>query len=153
MQKFLNAVREGAILYLGINHNIGEHGSLKHELTLYLDTEILFDLLGYNGSVYETLSKDFYKLVQKGRRNGKITLTYFPHVKSEIERFFKSAEIIVEGRGYFNDEKPAMKHIFFLDIFGSFNPLARDTENASIASPAPNIEFFTKKPAFIISLL
>ena len=111
LQKFLNAVREGAILYLGINHNIGEHGSLKHELTLYLDTEILFDLLGYNGSVYETLSKDFYKLVQKGRRNGKITLTYFPHVKSEIERFFKSAEIIVEGRGYFNDEKPAMKHI------------------------------------------
>lgn len=111
IQKFLNAVREGAILYLGINHNISEQGSLKYELTLYLDTEILFDLLGYNGSVYEIFAKDFYSLVQKGKRKGKIMLKYFPHVKSEIERYFKSAERIVDGTSYFDDEKPAMKHI------------------------------------------
>ena len=111
LQKFLNAVREGAILYLGINHNIGEQGSLKHELTLYLDTEILFDLLGYNGSVYETLANDFYNLVKKGRRTGKINLKYFPHVKAEIKRFFRSAERIVDGIGYLDDERPAMKHI------------------------------------------
>lgn len=111
LQSFLNAVREGAILYLGINHNICEQGSLKYELTLYLDTEILFDLLGYNGSVYETLAKDFYNLVKKGKRNGKINLKYFSHVKEEVKRFFKSAERIVDGIGYLDEEKPAMKRI------------------------------------------
>ena len=68
LQKFLNAVREGAILYLGINHNMGEQGSLKHELTLYLDTEILFDLLGYNGSVYETLANDFSSRTEDSKK-------------------------------------------------------------------------------------
>lgn len=111
LQEFINAVREGGILYLGINHNISEYGSLKHDLTLYLDTEILFDLLGYNGSIYETLARDFYLLVQKGKRKGQIYLKYFRYVKLEIERFFKGAERLVEGRGYYYEEKPAMKYI------------------------------------------
>jgi len=111
LQSFLDSVREGGILYLGINRNISEWGGLKHSLTLYLDTEILFDLAGYNGSVYKELAEDFYQLVKNGNRKGKIALRYFAEVKSEIERFFKSAEMIVEGRSLAYVEKPAMKQI------------------------------------------
>lgn len=111
LQAFLNSVREGGILYLGINLNISECGSLAHDLTLYLDTEILFDLVGYNGSVYETLAKDFYQLVQKGRRKGKIALKYFSYVRLEVERFFKSAERLVDEQRYLIEERPAMKYI------------------------------------------
>lgn len=35
--EYLNSVREGAILYTGLNYNIDEIGSLKKDLTLYLD--------------------------------------------------------------------------------------------------------------------
>lgn len=111
LQGFLNDVREGGILYLGINRNVGEWGSLKQPLTLYLDTEILFDLVGYNGSMYLELAQDFYQFVQKGNRKGKISLRYFSDVKSEIDRFFRSAELIVERSEVYLEEKPAMTNI------------------------------------------
>ena len=42
--EYLNSVREGVILYTGLNYNIDEIGSLKRDLTLYLDMEVLIDL-------------------------------------------------------------------------------------------------------------
>lgn len=111
MQELLNAIREGGILYLGINRNISEWGSLKNELTLYLDTEILFSLVGFNGSVCQRLSEDFYQLVQKGNRKSKIHLRYFRDVKLEIKRFFRSAELIVAKEESLLKIKPAMKYI------------------------------------------
>lgn len=35
--EYLNSVREEVILYTGLNYNIDEIGSLKRDLTLYLD--------------------------------------------------------------------------------------------------------------------
>ena len=48
IQEGLNNIREGSILYIGLIHNIGETGSITKPLTLYLGTEILFSLVGYN---------------------------------------------------------------------------------------------------------
>ena len=45
----LNTIREGSILYMGLNCNISEIGSISQALVLYLDMEILFDIYGYNG--------------------------------------------------------------------------------------------------------
>lgn len=50
--EYLNSVREEVILYTGLNYNIDEIGSLKRDLTLYLDMEVLFDIYGYNGKVF-----------------------------------------------------------------------------------------------------
>ena len=36
IQSGLNKIREGSILYVGINHNIGEVGSITNPLTLSL---------------------------------------------------------------------------------------------------------------------
>ena len=111
IQESIEAIRQGVVLYTGLNYNISETGSLRKDLTLYLDTEILFNLSGYNGIVYQSIAEDFITLVRdanKGER--KIKLCYFESVKEEIKRFFGTAEAIVEGKQLPNN-KPAMKSI------------------------------------------
>ena len=111
VQECLKKIREGSILYIGITYNINETGSFKKTLTLYLDTEILFSLAGYNGEIYKTLAEDFFLQVRAANLNGeKIKLTYFPEVEKEIEDYFKTASSIVEGKSQ-TINKPAMASI------------------------------------------
>ena len=56
----LDAIQEGSIWYIGISHNINETGSITKTLTLYLGTEILFSLKGYNGEIHKQLADDFF---------------------------------------------------------------------------------------------
>ena len=110
IQDQLNKIREGSILYIGLSHNINEIGSLSKKLSLYLGTEILFSLAGYNGEIYRQLAEDFFKQVRCANANGKekITLYYFADIKKEIEDFFATAEDIVDGRRSQLLDKPAM---------------------------------------------
>lgn len=111
VQECFKKIREGSILYIGITHNINETGNFKNLLTLYLDTEILFSLAGYNGEIYRTLANDFYYQVRSANLNGeKIKLTYFPEVEQEIEDYFTTARCIVE-RTTQAINKPAMTAI------------------------------------------
>lgn len=110
-QESIESIRQGAVLYIGLNYNISETGSLGKDLTLYLDTEILFDLVGYNGGVYQSIAEDFIDLVRDANEGEhKIKLRYFTEVKNEIENFFDMAKDIVVGRQIPNN-KPAMKSI------------------------------------------
>lgn len=89
----ISAVREGSILYAGLSFNISEYGSLENPLVLFLDTEILFHIMGYNGSLYEKLTAEFLDLVRianQGER--RVTLRFFPDVAEEIKQFFFQAE-------------------------------------------------------------
>lgn len=100
IQSQIQSIREGSILYAGLNYNISDIGSITKNLTLYLDTEILFSLVGYNGEIYRELAMDFFRIVQSanvGER--RIHLRYFKEVKEEIESFFAAAEDIVSGKG------------------------------------------------------
>lgn len=111
IQESIESIRQGAVLYIGLNYNISETGSLGKNLILYLDTEILFDLAGYNGGVYQSIAEDFIDLVRDANEGEhKIKLRYFAEVKSEIEKFFDMAKDIVVGRQIPNN-KPAMKSI------------------------------------------
>lgn len=114
VQHGLNAIREGSLLYIGINHNINETGSLTKPLTLYLDVEVLFSLVGFNGEVYKTLTYDLYNQVcianKSKTENSRIMLKYFDDTKKEIDKFFGTAESIVEGKIKLSN-KPAMKAI------------------------------------------
>lgn len=111
IQESIESIRQGAVLYIGLNYNISETGSLGKDLTLYLDTEVLFDLVGYNGGVYQSIAEDFIDLVRNANEGEhKIKLRYFTEVKSEIEKFFDMARDIVVGRQIPNN-KPAMKSI------------------------------------------
>lgn len=99
IQTSLDAIQEGSIWYIGINHNINETGSITKTLTLYLGTEILFSLKGYNGEIYKQLADDFFAQIRTANSNGeKIKLRYFLNTKEEIDSFFGSAILIREGK-------------------------------------------------------
>ena len=107
----ISAIREGSILYSGLAFNISEFGSLSQPITLFLDTEILFDIAGLNGVLFATLADDFLKLVDDANRGGKIiTLKFFSKVADDIDQFYGRAELIVSGRGEINFSQ-AMKSI------------------------------------------
>jgi hypothetical protein len=116
----LNTIKEGVVLYTGLkyNSNLNQLGSWNTELTIYIETEILFHFAGFNGELYKILFNDFFKLVQEinqksNKKDSKklITLKYFPEIKDEIERFFKKAEYIVAGKDKANPSKTAMTTI------------------------------------------
>ena len=107
----LNSIREGSILYMGLNCNIVETGSITNELTLYFDMEILFDIYGYNGEVFKSLASDLISLVKEANRNDKkIKLKYFEETKNKISDFFLAAAEIVKSGSYLK-ENVAMKAI------------------------------------------
>lgn len=95
----LSEIQEGGILFAGLANNISEIGSLREPLTLFLDTEILFDIAGLNGELYQKLAADFLDLVRTANRGGRIiTLRYFPEVAAEIDNYYKIAESVVAGK-------------------------------------------------------
>lgn len=102
----ISTIREGSILYSGLAFNFADTGSLSQPITLYLDTEILFDLVGLNGILYKALADDFYKLVAVANRQGRIiSLRYFARVKDEIDSFFHWAENVKSGKSDINFNK------------------------------------------------
>lgn len=113
IQEGLNKIREGSILYMGLSHSMGEIGSITKPLTLYLGTEVLFSLAGYNGEVFKQFAYDFFAQVRTANsgKSRKITLRYFSEVKNEIDDFFEIASEIVEGKRNLLFDKPAMKAI------------------------------------------
>lgn len=112
LQHNLSLIKEGSILYIGLNHNISETGSINKNLTLFLGTEVLFSLVGYNGTIYQDFANDFIKLVQAANyREKRIHLKYFKEVKDEIEHYFIAATSIVTGKSQNSSDSPAMKSI------------------------------------------
>lgn len=113
IQDGLNKIREGSILYMGLSHSIGETGSITKPLALYLGTEVLFSLIGYNGEIFQQFADDFFTQVRTANagKMKKIALHYFSEVKKEIDEFFGTASDIVEGKKYCLLNKPAMKAI------------------------------------------
>lgn len=120
----LNSIREGVILYQGINFtgDLNELGKWNTDLTLYLGTEHLFNALGYNGVLFKEIFDDFFKLVTEinntskvetkgGIQQKKIQLKFLQETKSEIDYFFLSAESIIKGRKQLDPSKLAMENI------------------------------------------
>jgi len=102
----LNLIREGVILYSGIkyNNNLNDLGTWRTELTIFIDTEILFHLAGFNGELYQNLANDFLNYVREINQKAQkklIKLKYFEEVKNDVEGFFKKAKHLIEG-----NEKP-----------------------------------------------
>jgi len=102
----LNLIREGVILYSGIkyNNNLNDLGTWRTELTIFIDTEILFHLAGFNGELYQNLANDFLNYTREINQKAQkklIKLKYFEEVKNDIEGFFKKAKHLIEG-----NEKP-----------------------------------------------
>lgn len=110
-QELLTSIREGGIIYTGLNNGISDIGVLTKDLTLYLDTEVLFNIVGYNGEIYKQLAIDMINQINKANESSKhIKMKYFKKVKNEVEKFFNTAEDIVENKKPY-EEKSAMINI------------------------------------------
>jgi len=117
-QERLNQIREGLVLYSGIRYtaDLNELGHWKNELTIFLDTEILFFFAGFNGKIYEEIFNDFYKLIKEinsgsKENENKIKLKYFDETEKEIFDFFHVANLIIENKKTLNPSKTAMREI------------------------------------------
>lgn len=102
-KKTIDTIREGVILYSGLKYdlNINESGRWNKELTIFIETEILFHFAGYNGELYKKIAQDFLNYVSEINRKAKknlIKLKYFSEVKIEIESFFYKAQHLLEGK-------------------------------------------------------
>jgi len=93
----LNNIREGMIGLLGLSYNAngGQIDGFSDLLEIYLDTEILFHGMGYNGELFKRQFDEFIALVQEintksqTKGNGKIVrLRYFSRIKQEVDDFF-----------------------------------------------------------------
>lgn len=115
----LNLIREGIIINTGLRASTpgNDVGLWVNTLTIYLDTELLFSCVGYNGSLYKAVFDDFLKIITeingKNRKKYKktIQLKYFEDVKDEIDRYFKIAEDIVVGLNKIKGAATAMRLI------------------------------------------
>jgi hypothetical protein len=118
-RELLNSIKEGLILYQGINYtaDINQLGSWNNDVTIYLGTEHLFNALGYNGILYKEIFNDFNKLVyeinstHKNTKRKKIELKYLEETKVEIDNFFQTAESIKKGNKTLDPSKLAMETI------------------------------------------
>lgn len=109
----IDAIADGMIIYMGITCDVEQSSNATYEdsLTLYLDTEILFNYAGYNGVFYKHQFDDFLGLVREfNKKNSAISLKYFEKTKKDIDDFFGKAIDIVVGKEQ-NIGRIAMKNI------------------------------------------
>lgn len=103
----LQQIFEGCLIQSALRYQStpNQLDKFNNKLCIFLDTEIIFHLAGYNGSFYQTLAEEFIlqvdnmnKEIQKCHKEKKILLRYFEEVDNEIEIFFDKAEKIVANR-------------------------------------------------------
>lgn len=120
LKPILQKVVQGSIIFMGLSYNSKpvEYTVIESDLVIYLDTELLFYMAGYNGEIFRGLFEEFYDVVSEINRfnyakNGRelIHLRYFPEIKDEIDGYFSTAESIVSGRMALDSSKNAMAYI------------------------------------------
>ena len=114
IKETVNSIRRGHCLLTGLSNNatIDQTNSWNGKLTIYLDTEILFNIAGYNGEVWEIIAKDFLNVIKQAN-NAKqlITLKYFESTKEEIEDYFYSTKMSMHHHDVAYPIGTAMKHL------------------------------------------
>ncbi|MCX2837874.1 hypothetical protein OQ279_06875 [Salinimicrobium sp. MT39] len=116
----LNLIREGATILKGIQYSsdFNDTSIWNDELTMYLDTEHLLSIIGFNGETFKSILYDFYELVRQINaitrekyQKSLIKLKYTSSVRSEVENLFYACKKIVEGNGAVKPGKTAIMSI------------------------------------------
>lgn len=113
----LNLFEEGLILYSGVQYSndLNDLGYWNEPLTIYLDTEHLFNFEGYNGELHQQIFMDFYNLINEINRKSKkgklIHLKYFYETQKEVEDFFSNTERYYNRQSLLDPSKDAMINI------------------------------------------
>lgn len=113
--KNINQIKEGAVLFSGINYTSDiSKLTWKSNINLYVETEILFHLAGYNGIFFQKLANDMFQLINEmNQKSNKriISIRYYKEVREDIDHFFRTAEEIVKGNKIVDIGNVAMDEI------------------------------------------
>lgn len=118
VQKTLDEMREGVILYSGLSYSPMNDASKnwKNQLNVYLDTELLFHASGLNGELNKKVFDDFKALVDEvnadsQKKSGRKLIRFkcFDYVFKEVDSVFKNAQDIVEGNAKLAPGKSAQE--------------------------------------------
>ena len=112
-------IKEGLLVYEGISFSpeFGQSGKWDFHLNIFLELEIIFFLAGYNGDIHKDIYRQLIDYVKEinalsDSRNGKwINLYYTNDIKTEIDNYFNTAEIIFEKHEIVDPSKKAMLYI------------------------------------------
>lgn len=96
----LNEIKYGLVLYEGISYGIENINPEKwNRKTIFLDTEILFYLGGYQGELFQRIANDFFSLIKITNKNKKvITLRFLKSTDKQIQDMFYVAESIISKK-------------------------------------------------------
>lgn len=115
--KKLSFIKEGIILYSGLQYTPEDFSTLKwdHDLVLFLDTDVLFSIGGLNGELKKLLAQDLISLIsevnrkaQRSEKRNRIELRYFKEIEEEMIDFFAAAEHKVAENKTQIEKRPAM---------------------------------------------
>lgn len=98
----INSIKEGTILLYGLAYNDSPSREKKwnERVDIFIEMEVLFYLVGYNGTIYQDMVKDTLQLVEEVNANKKnIYLKYFQEVEDEINSFFETAINVFQTSG------------------------------------------------------
>lgn len=135
-QSKLQPILEGCLIQAALKYQSSPNqlDKFNNTLYIYLDTEIIFHLAGYNGPFYQTLVQEFIqqvvnmnKEISKRHNDEKILLRYFEEVDKEIGNFFERAESIVKGKVPLDRTNNAMVTIV-QDCHSASDVLAKKSE-------------------------
>lgn len=110
----LDNIRRGHCLLTGLTNNkaISQTNTWNGNLTIYLDTEILFHLAGYNGELWKKIAEDFVNVTRQANRGkGSIKLKFFQSTKEEVMDYFYSTRCRMKNPDYAYPVKDAMRHL------------------------------------------
>ncbi len=94
IKNIIDEIKEGLIIYTGIRYspNIGQNSGWPTKLTIYLDTEIIFNICGFNGDYHKQKTIELINYIKElNSIRNQISLKYFTDTKDIIENFFISA--------------------------------------------------------------
>ena len=103
LKELIDDLNYGSIIYRGITMDLPEISSWSNELTIYLNTDILFDMNGINGEAYKKSIEEFLELVKEvNAKKNCIHLRYFSVTRTEVNRFFSAAKKILCNKTIFS---------------------------------------------------
>lgn len=108
----LNEIKYGLVLYQGITYGIENINPERwREKTIFLDTEILFYLGGYQGELFKRIANDFFSLVKIANKKKKIiTLRFLESTKKQIDDMFYVSELIIKRQKAY-EPNDVIRHI------------------------------------------
>lgn len=97
----MQEVSSGILIYDGLmykNTTTSKHWQGHNKLKIYLNMEIIFHFMGYNGLLWKQLFEEMFDLIVETNRNKKvIDLVYTSKERERIEDFFEASKNSIDN--------------------------------------------------------